>query len=546
MNPPLDDPPAAPSGGRLARLAGRRGASGRPLWLALVAAVVVGLAVLAVMRQQETRNEQVSDPAAPSGLVMPDQGRATALAAVGLLRGVDKPCTAWVVATGPAVTAMAGMDAQTGSPAPSSATGAQFGNWAEAMPDSPAFAVTTGRCLGLADANTVVSDRGLSEVSLGVNAFASLTSSVASPITWVPVAEVVWASARWIDLAVLQLGVSYAELAASGVLPVEAVAPVSPGEQVLAAGIPIGGIAADQQYLRVTRCAAGDQVGVLESGMFWSPAQSSDCGGFRLGSAGSPLFNPSGQAVGMLTTSTVGARGLEPGEGDCGVGRACEVTAENVSFQSGRSYLQPVVDLAPCLASGSFLLGGQCALEQPGGVVPATADPPAGRPGATVLLTLGQVPTGVRAAAHAAGDLAGTDCFSRSGWSRPRPVRNWELRLELPSSPGWMLACIGSAQQPTPVVVEVDARAPDATTAVLRIVEIPGGREVVPVPAPPHLVAFLWTSGPQGMDCAAAEGYTKFRGVPAVIQADDLPATVCLIAVDQAGNRSDPVAREVR
>ena len=60
---------------------------------------------------------------------------------------------------------------------------------------------------------------------------------------------------------------------------------------------------------------------------------------------------------------------------------------------------------------------------------------------------------------------------------------------------------------------------------------------------PPELSRFRWVSGPvDSIDCATAEGYVEYRRVPATIQAADLPSTVCVIGIDEAGNESEPAA----
>ena len=57
---------------------------------------------------------------------------------------------------------------------------------------------------------------------------------------------------------------------------------------------------------------------------------------------------------------------------------------------------------------------------------------------------------------------------------------------------------------------------------------------------------FRWVSGPvDSIDCATAEGYVEYRRVPATIQAADLPSTVCVIGIDEAGNESKPAAIKV-
>ena len=106
--------------------------------------------------------------------------------------------------------------------------------------------------------------------------------------------------------------------------------------------------------------------------------------------------------------------------------------------------------------------------------------------------------------------------------------------------------CVGSAAQPTEVVIRADGTPPDPATIELTTTPMEGGVQVEPVFDPPELAAFRWVSGPaDSIDCSTAEGYVEYRRVPATIQAADLPSTVCVIGIDEAGNESKPAAIKV-
>jgi hypothetical protein len=103
--------------------------------------------------------------------------------------------------------------------------------------------------------------------------------------------------------------------------------------------------------------------------------------------------------------------------------------------------------------------------------------------------------------------------------------------------------CVGSAAQPTEVVIRADGTAPDPATIELTTTKVEGGVQVEPVFDPPELSQFRWVSGQvDAIDCATAEGYVEYRRIPATIQAADLPITVCVIGIDEAGNESKPAA----
>jgi hypothetical protein len=521
------------SPGLYARTLGRVTRSGRPLWLAILAAVFVGAAVYTLMYKPSQEPAASSDPASPAGLVLPNQGKHTSLAAVGPLTGLDQPCTGWVVAPQKgAVPAAAEEDAS--SPTAS-------GRPSQAAPKGVAYALTAAQCVGITDSTKVLAGRKLSGVTLGVTAFAPVTSAVKSSLQEVAVTEVVYASARWRNLAVLRLGATYEELQSKGVFPVRLAAQPKPGTTVLAATAPTAGIPEEQQFLRVSKCKVGDVVQVLSGPWVWAGQQSSDCQGVIGGSLGGPVFDPAGDALGMIVGTTIGTTNSD---GTCTANRPCQVTANSVSVQSDTTYLQDLAVLGGCLREPNFKLGGKCDLEDPRTVVPAAAEVDAAQPGATVQVTLTGPATGYLASKY--GDLTVTDCHDDQGWGQPVPATGWRVRMTLPDKPGWQLACVGSPEQPTPVVVAVDTTPPDTAAVKLDVKQVEAGRMVSPVLNPPEFASFLWTSGPAHVvDCAIAEGYQKYRGTPALIQAADLPAGVCLIAVDSAGNKAMPVMRQV-
>lgn len=240
-----------------ARTLGRRTRSGRPIWLAVLAALVVGAAVLGLMHRQQQPQSAAQTPDAPTGLVLPEQGRYTSLAAVGPIRGLPQPCTGWLVA--PGVAADAARASGSADPSESPVASAPPG----VVVDGPAYAVTAAPCVGVTNSNEVVSGRKLTGVTLGLNAFARVTSAAQVTQTDVPVTEVVWGSARWLNVAVLRLDARYEDLRAQGIYPISVAVQPEPGTELLAAAVPVADLPQDQQYLRVARCKAGNVVQLL-------------------------------------------------------------------------------------------------------------------------------------------------------------------------------------------------------------------------------------------------------------------------------------------
>ncbi len=490
----------------------------RPIWLAALAAAVTFIAVFGTWRAQVTKQEDLNAATSPGGLFQREQSQGTALTAVGRLTGAPRPCTGWVLATG-------------------------------ADDDAPAVAATTARCVGLSDGATILTDQPLSGATLEVNDFARLTSAGDVNVVPVPIERVLWASVRGTDLAVLELGMTVGELAARGVAPITPVAVPEQGAEILIAGVPVAGVADDQQFLRGSRCQLGASTDLLESSLLWPATRAVDCPGILDGSQGSAVLNQAGEVLAMVLASTIAApEGL-----DCGPGRPCEVTDGSTSLRENTSYLVPVDALGGCFPEGSLNLGADCGLEDPAEVLPAVAAAGVGRPGSTIEVT---APEGSAASSPQVkqGPLGAVDCRALEGWQDVESTRTDDLEVEpagqawtypvrLPAQEGRTLVCVGSAAHPTEIVLTVDGTPPDPASIELTQAEVSGGVAVQPVADPPDLVEFRWViAAPESVDCATAEGFVEYRGRPQTIQAADLPATVCVIGVDEAGNESAPAA----
>jgi hypothetical protein len=380
----------------------------------------------------------------------------------------------------------------------------------------------------------------VSGASVVLGAFAAATPVSRTEPIRVPVDRVVWASMRGTDLALLRLATTYGDLAARGVRPIPAAEPLGAGAQILVAGVPIGGIPGPERNLRGSRCSVGGTVDVLEAPWVWPAVQSSDCAGFLEGSAGSPALDPGGRAVGMAVTTTIGSDRADR----CYEGRPCEVRSEDVRVAADTTYLTSVAGLDQCFAEGAFGDGEQCPLEDPAGVVEAVPQSPDARPGGAVRITVEgrrpNSPVGSRI-----GPLGDVDCFDAAGW-RTSVLTGDVLTVQMPVIQGFALACVGTPSQPTPIVVEADSAAPDASDVGLDQWEVPGGVLVRPTSDSADVTGFRWTAGPTGsITCATAEGWAEYRGQPELIEVADLPMTVCVVGLDEAGNATAPVAVEV-
>lgn len=472
--------------------------------MAALAGLIVLVAAYGLWMREGTSD---GGPGSPGDLLLASQAEGTSLTAVGRTSGLAAPCTAWLLDAG-------------------------------APGGSDAYAVTAGRCVGISDAMDVLDRQPIIGARIEFHAFAPPTSSDRADLVPAAIEEVVWASARWTDLAVLRLGITYAELADRGVRPIRAVPVAEEGTQILVASVPVAGIPRDQRYLRGARCEVGRTTGLLEGPWLWTDVRRSDCAGILAGSQGAPAFNAAGEAMAMVGGSTIGvATQGHP----CVEGRPCEVGDDVRGLAADTTYLHPVDRLDACFPGGRFALGGDCALEDPDGVVVAAPEVSVGRPGQPVTVAVDRRVSPAAPISAKQGPVGSIDCAEPEGWSAAVSVRRWDLTVTLPDDDGWVLVCVGSPRQPSAVVLESDGTAPDPGSIALLQTPVEGGMRIEPVPDPPDLVAFRWTNLPGGSaDCAAVEGYQQYRGTPAVLQADDLPSTVCVIATDAAGNDSAP------
>ena len=479
----------------------------RPIWLAILAAMVVFLAIYGVWNRQTSEAADDKSAETPGALLQAETAEGTSLAAVGRATGLDSPCTAWLLDTGAPATAQA-------------------------------YAVTTGTCVGVSDPTTILTAEPVRGATAAFRAFAPRTASGRVELVETPIQEVVWASARGTDLALLRLGATYGDLSDRGVRPIRPVAPLPEDAQILIAGVPVAGIAPSEQYLRGSRCQVGPTTDVLEDSALWHDLQSSTCRGIIGGSQGSVVLNQAGEAVGMVNSSTIAA---DDGQ-DCALGRPCEVSAGGVTVAENHSYMVPVDSLAGCFPEGEFALGVRCGLEDPMSVVVAQVGTSVASPGASVKIQFEDRNPNAAEAELKSGPLGETDCRDLADWELARPP----YTVTMPSQEGFALVCVGSADQPTELVVRVDTSAPDPATIELRQTRVEGGVRVEPVVDPPDLVGFRWVSGPKGaIDCATAEGYVLYQGAPALVEAADMPSTVCVIGIDEAGNESAPSSHDV-
>jgi hypothetical protein len=398
-------------------------------------------------------------------------------------------------------------------------------------PSGPAYAMTNGHCVGIFDAVTVVRDAPAEDATVTFRLFADTPTAVAE----VPVATVRYGTMRGTDVAVLELATTRS--AVIGLQPYTLGSPPREGDAVQAVGIPVTGIPAEEWFLRERECTAGATTRLVEFEWVWDEAIATDCTGIVGGSSGSPVFSGSLPVVhAIVNTTTIGA----PDGVTCTLGQPCEVRPSGTTMVPNRTYAMPVDDWGACFVPEWDPDAPGCPTEPEA----VTVDAPlrAVQPGATWAATIeggGDDPVVVKA-----GPIAVTDCRDAGGYE----LSGTAVDTPVGEAEGVYVLCattLDERLQPDTrragsAVMVVDATPPDAPIE-LSVVEADGTVRVEPIFAPPEYSFFELKFGPVGeVDCADPAGYAVYRRIPVVVEA--LPATMCVIGDDDAGNRGAPQA----
>ncbi len=130
-----------------------------------------------------------------------------------------------------------------------------------AVPDSaPAYVLSNGHCVGLLRTSQVIIDASQS----GYLQLGQFTDTEERQERF-NIKRTAFATMKGTDLAVFELDATYDLLSGRGYRPLEIqVEPLTAGEPVIAAGVPVTGIAPDEQYLRRADCTIGGRTQLIE------------------------------------------------------------------------------------------------------------------------------------------------------------------------------------------------------------------------------------------------------------------------------------------
>lgn len=419
--------------------------------------------------------------------------------------------------------------------------------------EAPAVALTNGHCVQQWESNHVFFDLPAEGTMVTFDAFVDAPDG-GLPI---PVERVLYSTMKGYDLGIIELAATVGELQAEGIqpLPLAAALPDLPAP-VTAVGNPVSGVPASLAYLRAESCLATGTAELFEFQWRFSPSVRISCQDIYGGSSGSPVFGGDGRTVlGLVNTTTVG--GVTP----CGNGMPCEVTASGTIARENVTYVVPLAGVAGCFDdAGRFdVLAEACPLDDGRQLLIANYPVQPVQPSAP---DVDGVPRPVQWNAQLSGDRlfyrtkqgpAGVvDCTDEAGYSEPIALANSQLVTGPvgPEDGSYMLCVLAgdtpavddgwqSARHATVARIEIDSVAPTMRPA-LNIVRRGEDLSLEPIFVVPELVDFLLRVGPAGDSCEGEDGYARYRRIPITIPAEGLPATVCIIAADMAGNWSEP------
>ncbi|MDX9990839.1 MAG: serine protease [Anaerolineales bacterium] len=406
-------------------------------------------------------------------------------------------------------------------------------------PTAPAYALTNGHCIEWQANGVVVLPEAGGE--LVFNFFIDTQESQIS----VPVKSVPYSTMQGADIAIIELDATLGELMAQGLQPLSlADRPLVEASDVFVIGAPSSGLPEDESFLRLENCRLAGQVDLIEFNWHFYDTYRTNCQDIFGGSSGSPLFSAQENTIAAIINTTV--EGISP----CYLGVPCEIGLDGGRPKPGNSYAIPVHGLSRCFdAAGKFSLAADCPLP-PGQGLTFDSFSPVGRPPLTWSATLtGRLPY----YRYKSGALGKVDCRSTENYSDPIAVSAAPtIDDPLPAQEGFYLLCVLAGPQatldeswqspdhPTVMIAQIDTTPPLLEPQVL-VRERGDAYQIDLVFEPPELSDYIFKFGPPDLtDCADEAHYERFRRIPPMIEKKDLPARLCVIAFDHAGNPTQP------
>jgi len=424
-------------------------------------------------------------------------------------------------------------------------------------PDAPAYLITNGHCAQDWTANEVTIDGEPREGWAAT--FNYFIDAAEGERVRVPVNRVAYSTMKGRDVAILELDATAGELIERGIQPLAlAEAPPPARFDLRVTGVPVSSVPADLAYLRQESCRANGRANLLEFIWHFNDAIANACQDIYGGSSGSPVFVGDDPAiVALINTTNIGA--FVP----CALGAPCEVRPEGTIMVPDTSYATPVDGLAACFGvDGRFdVAAAGCSLDDgrqlelsgaPVQAIQSVSVSPDGvaTPAAWNTTVAGDLPY----FSYKTGRVETTDCRDAAGYGPVLATAEFNLIVDpIPPEEGVYALCVQAGEHPvvddswqplkwaTMVWAEIDNTPPRMTPQLSFMSDGGGGLWFEPIFAPPELSHFEALVGPAGAtDCADRDAYQPYFRIPITIPAEQMPAQICLISFDVAGNESEP------
>jgi hypothetical protein len=338
----------------------------------------------------------------------------------------------------------------------------------------------------------------------------------------------------------------------------------------------------DPDKLREHHCRHEGLADVIESIWHWHGVARNNCPDILPGASGAPVLNKDA-VFAIVNTSSRNALGQ-----DCYLGQPCELTEENFQVAAARNYGTLVLDLSLCFnAQGRFAPEEpRCTLERQGQTTVLSQSPTPWNPVTTKEterqwgVTLQALDSSSRGFHYKIVRLPRQSCQQKDGYSERLPWSDARLRqLPVPLSAGLYALCVVSEKEyeardldhAAMIILNVDSQAPQLKP---RLVTQPNSQEplmavrkscrnlpsgatfeqrqqcavaVLSLEVQPYEIVDFYHGRIEGkaQDCRAVS--KESRGAQLHIPAHQLPTSLCVWAVDGAGNRSqEPVILPIR
>ncbi len=361
----------------------------------------------------------------------------------------------------------------------------------------------------------------------------------------IPISKIVYSTMKEVDLAILEIDSTYEELETQGISPlVLADSPPVVGEEVSVVGVPSGGVASHEAYLRRADCQQEGRFNVAEWHWFWSNTHRNSCLDISSGSSGSPMFNAAGQVFAVLNTTSHGAISQ-----NCYLGNPCEVNSNEAAPAFGKNYGSEFIGVDVCFENGIASFSETCPLPTLDSVSFTTTLRNPTRPADEEAVPfkwnfdfMEQDPDEIlwqqgRGSELTCKSVEGYHSFNRGAF----PIEG----TAIPNKNDLYQVCFVKKSQllqtplhPTVFNLFVDTIPPQTRPLVVYVIF---GNTITfePIFEVPEHSDFEVAWGRQSeTDCATAK-YVPYRRNPFHVSDRELPLKVCVKSIDHAGNRSE-------